>query len=318
VDRALWAYDGNDWQNLGTAPAAQEQRYHAALAYDEERHVLVLFGGQTPNGGTPLADTWEFSGTGWTERFPAHAPTARFAATMVYDRGLHRVVLHGGNPLGLGGTDGVTWTWNGTDWAPSNSPTTPGPRASAGGTYDDNLGCTVLFGGSTPYGAASDTWALCSGVWAQLYPALSPPPGAPFGIFYQGIHQRVLLIGADHRTDRDNYSLRWVSGWPDEQCWSQADDDHDGLVATEDPDCQLVPVEVCDSGQDDDGDGQVDCADADCVGRSCDAGLGRCEGGLCAHAVCGDGYVDLDRGEICDDGNVVSGDGCESDCTLTP
>ena len=40
----------------------------------------------------------------------------------------------------------------------------------------------------------------------------------------------------------------------------------------------------------------------------------------CTHngkvARCGDGIVQ--PGEQCDDGNNVSGDGCESDCTLTP
>lgn len=31
---------------------------------------------------------------------------------------------------------------------------------------------------------------------------------------------------------------------------------------------------------------------------------------------CGDGQIDRDLNEVCDDGNNVSGDGCESDCTL--
>jgi cysteine-rich repeat protein len=33
-------------------------------------------------------------------------------------------------------------------------------------------------------------------------------------------------------------------------------------------------------------------------------------------ATCGDGVVDAFRGESCDDGNAVSGDGCEPDCTV--
>jgi cysteine-rich repeat protein len=32
---------------------------------------------------------------------------------------------------------------------------------------------------------------------------------------------------------------------------------------------------------------------------------------------CGDTVVDADHGETCDDGNVVDGDGCDSNCTLT-
>ena len=34
----------------------------------------------------------------------------------------------------------------------------------------------------------------------------------------------------------------------------------------------------------------------------------------CEEPICGDGVVD--PGEDCDDGNNVSGDGCEADCTL--
>lgn len=40
-----------------------------------------------------------------------------------------------------------------------------------------------------------------------------------------------------------------------------------------------------------------------------------CEGGRCKPPECGDGVVD--PGEECDDGNLVSGDGCELDCTFS-
>src|SRR3954471_5386119 len=29
---------------------------------------------------------------------------------------------------------------------------------------------------------------------------------------------------------------------------------------------------------------------------------------------CGDGIVDRDKGEVCDDGNIKNGDGCSADC----
>ncbi|MCA9608572.1 MAG: hypothetical protein KC619_23375, partial [Myxococcales bacterium] len=54
-------------------------------------------------------------------------------------------------------------------------------------------------------------------------------------------------------------------------------------------------------------------------GTTCDADMNAatrdlCIAGRCGLSRCGDGYVDV--GEMCDDGNTVSGDGCQADCTL--
>jgi cysteine-rich repeat protein len=42
-----------------------------------------------------------------------------------------------------------------------------------------------------------------------------------------------------------------------------------------------------------------------------------CFDGVCVPSMCGDGLVDEGAGEDCDDGNAISGDGCESDCTFS-
>jgi cysteine-rich repeat protein len=110
--------------------------------------------------------------------------------------------------------------------------------------------------------------------------------------------------------------------------------------------------EACDDGNDVTGDGcESDCAltctaDVDCEtgdlcnpsrcgsdntclaptvapdGTTCDADMDAgtydlCRGGVCALSVCGDGVVDSDSGEDCDDANDVADDGCESDCTFS-
>jgi cysteine-rich repeat protein len=60
--------------------------------------------------------------------------------------------------------------------------------------------------------------------------------------------------------------------------------------------CNLrITIEICDNGTDDDGDGQTDENDPDCW-------------------VCGNHRTD--PGEECDDGNVVSGDGCDGACRI--
>lgn len=55
---------------------------------------------------------------------------------------------------------------------------------------------------------------------------------------------------------------------------------------------------------------------AACVGAAEQAACldaGACFDGVCLPAGCGNGFVEA--GELCDDGNVVSGDGCSLDCT---
>jgi cysteine-rich repeat protein len=59
----------------------------------------------------------------------------------------------------------------------------------------------------------------------------------------------------------------------------------------------ISAIEACD-GQDD--------------GKSCIAVSGFCQSGVCISGLCGNG--ELNVGESCDDGNIVSGDGCRQDC----
>ena len=111
--------------------------------------------------------------------------------------------------------------------------------------------------------------------------------------------------------------------------------------------------EQCDDGNTVDGDGcDNDCtfscsADADCDDANqcdgteiCDIASHTCSGGMslsdgttcdrdadaatrdlciagaCLRSTCGDGYLDAEAGEECDDGDVTSGDGCSAGCTI--
>lgn len=95
--------------------------------------------------------------------------------------------------------------------------------------------------------------------------------------------------------------------------------------------CVDMPVEVCANGVYCPS-GQV-CLDSACVpkdqviacegrgvGSPCDAAefSGYCLDSLCVKAECGNGYVEVtdDYEELCDDGNLVPGDGCSGDCQM--
>jgi len=112
------------WVRIATEGPAP--RYYAAMCYDSDRRVTVLFGGGTfPN--SPLSpsgffgDTWEFDGTNWTKRLPVNSPGPRKLASLAYDSRRHRSVLFGGSrwdPSSPTQTQLTpeTWEWDGTNW----------------------------------------------------------------------------------------------------------------------------------------------------------------------------------------------------------
>jgi cysteine-rich repeat protein len=86
-----------------------------------------------------------------------------------------------------------------------------------------------------------------------------------------------------------------------------------GLVPCGDLDCP--PSEVCTAGGCATPAAAAACATAN-DGDACQvAGVaGTCSGGACHPVACGNGIVDSAYGEVCDDGNQISGDGCSADC----
>ena len=97
--RALWRRSGRPalcarrhlgmgWSELvcmaTTGPA---KRYGHAMAYDEARRQVVLFGGGNPGGR--FGDTWTWDGAAWTQAASA-GPSARADLAMAYDANRQR------------------------------------------------------------------------------------------------------------------------------------------------------------------------------------------------------------------------------------
>ena len=61
-----WEFDGKIWCEVSPRQVPPA-RYGHAMAYDEARGVVILFGG-IANDGTYLNDTWEYDGLTWTEK----------------------------------------------------------------------------------------------------------------------------------------------------------------------------------------------------------------------------------------------------------
>jgi len=91
------------WSRVGFSNLP-DGRYAQALAFDEARQVVVVFGGMTssPDGSTSAQqDTWEWSPAqgAWTARTIAGAkPAARTGAAMAYDSARKIFVLFGAVP----------------------------------------------------------------------------------------------------------------------------------------------------------------------------------------------------------------------------
>lgn len=121
-----WEWDGTTWRSISATSIGP--RDHHAMAYDEARGRMVLFGGASSNEEL-AGDTWEYDGTTWT-RVATDGPPGRahfgmaYDATsqrwhlMAYDESLGRTILYGGSVFdGKVSTSYYdTWAWDGEGW----------------------------------------------------------------------------------------------------------------------------------------------------------------------------------------------------------
>jgi hypothetical protein len=197
-----WEWDGSQWTRAcGSAPCATTAppaRFAAAMAYDSQRGVSVLFGGQSQTGA--LADTWEWDGTSWRNACASGcspAPAAVSGHAMAYDPA-HGSVLFGGTSCAEGGVcalSNATWTWDGAQWTAHGS---GGPSARAGhglAFFPGAHPVTVLFGGvsSEPL---SDTWTWDGATWTQVCAGCTAPSPRAYGaLAYDATRAEVVLFG---------------------------------------------------------------------------------------------------------------------------
>ncbi|HEY6239008.1 MAG TPA: kelch repeat-containing protein, partial [Thermoplasmata archaeon] len=97
-----WTYSASHWLNVtassGTAPTG---RTGAAMAYDDGRALVLLFGGL---GTAPLGDTWGFSHGRWAYLAgnSSASPGTRVNASAAFDVSDSYLLLYGGHTSGSG------------------------------------------------------------------------------------------------------------------------------------------------------------------------------------------------------------------------
>lgn len=167
-----WTWNGSSWEDRtpelpDLSPPA---RYEAAMAFDETRDEMVLFGGWNTALGT-LSDTWTWDGQTWAPEVVLDGPPALEEHMMAYDAARREIVLYGG----INDSNevvGETWTWDGDGWTHEEPSDSPGIRAGGQMVYDPVAERVLLIGGlrgeSPPH-----VWAWDGTTWTDL----GIPPG---------------------------------------------------------------------------------------------------------------------------------------------
>lgn len=206
----LWEWDSATatWADRTPVPLPASwpaRRVVPAVAYDEHRKRLVLFGGylgDRDSGGRPYGDTWEWNPvTGeWTDVTPpsgAPTPSPRLAAACVYDESRRRVFLWGGML-----------------------------RAALVGSAALASGCSDLAESLPPPDAGADS-STNPGVveppdppgpspWVRRSAAVSPSARVGHGLAYDPVRRKVVLFGGySTKTLRDLWEWDGETGYLD-------------------------------------------------------------------------------------------------------
>ena len=159
------------------------------MAYDATHRVVLLFGGDPDDPRAELlADTWVWNGS-WARLHPATSPSARFRASMVFDRIRNQVILFGGRGLN-GSYMNDTWVWDGSTWAAPITHRDP-PAARSQMAYDPAANLAVLTNGS-------ETWTWDGITWTRRDVALSPIGGEEAGMSAGVGGRGVILFGGGY------------------------------------------------------------------------------------------------------------------------
>ncbi len=185
-----------------------------AMAYDDARHRVVLFGGA--DAEQVRGDTWEWDGRKWAQ-VSTDGPSPRTFAAMTYDHTRRRILLFGGNRVLFGKDDtdytfyNDLWEWDGKQWRRLMADSPPA-RAEAAFAYDERRQRAVLFGGyfiqDSKTHRLGDTWEWDGRNWVKVSDA-GPSPRNGVAMSYDHKRGRVVLFGGNIRNDGADQTWEW-------------------------------------------------------------------------------------------------------------
>jgi hypothetical protein len=167
-------------------------RVDATTAYDPALHLVLLYGGISPEQ-TYLNDTWGWDGSTWRElESGAHGPPPG-QASMAWDPAVDAMVLM---PASDSGAD--TWTWSGTRWTDhrQTDPYLPTGVLTLAFDPSTNMLIAVGFGDviGVREGSATQTWSWNGTVWQQLITEDTPSAYEILGLGWDPATAKLLLF----------------------------------------------------------------------------------------------------------------------------
>jgi hypothetical protein len=208
TSNALNYWDGSRWLSVPGNPQPS-RRTNTAIAYDNIRDRLVLFGGRDSQGQYPT-DVWEWNGASWSS-IPTQGVPGRSRHAMVFDPVRQRVVMFGGATSA--GRLNDTWLWDGVSWTAPSSILHPVPRNSHAMTFDAARQRALLVGGEVGNVVyVNDFWEFDGDQWLPL--PTPPPPGFhPFAesLVYDPVRNKSYRFGRTHAWAYDAPASQWTT-----------------------------------------------------------------------------------------------------------
>lgn len=180
-----WEWDGKDWTQVQVSGGPQGRLGHA-MAYDQKRGVVVLFGGW--NNGIALNDLWEWDGKTWNRACVCN-PSARYSHQMYYDPIQSVVFVYGGTNGPVGYHE--AWGWTGQAWGNVVFDSQAPDAWSYSLVYDQTQQRVIAFLNQ----AWGGTWILKDYQWSKLDGTIQPPMRSNFNLVYDPDHDRTVLFG---------------------------------------------------------------------------------------------------------------------------
>lgn len=188
-----WVWDGSDWSEVSSGENPSARSAHA-MAYDEKRDVVVLFGGQNQKGA--LGDTWEFYDKQWHRldlTVCTCSPPVRAYHQMFYDPSRGKVILYGGYDLDKTFYNDA-WEWDGSHWSQIIFDTVTPPASGFNLVYDNERDQVLALLSGYPGG----TWIWNDASWKRLELPLEPSNRTGAGAIFNPISKTILLYGGSH------------------------------------------------------------------------------------------------------------------------